>query len=86
MAQRRIGCQQFDHDSGTLAGQKIPDGCYNVERTLKRLLTGGGKVLLCGTCMDARGLDDAVLIDGTRRCTMDEPAAATAEADKGLVF
>lgn len=39
------------------AGQKTPDGYYNVERMLKRVLAGKGEVLLCGTCMDARGFD-----------------------------
>ncbi len=68
------------------AGQKTPDGYYNVERMLKRVLAGTGKVLLCGACMDARGLDDAALMAGACRSTMDELAAATAEADKVLVF
>ncbi len=68
------------------AGQKTPDGYYNVERMLKRELAGTGKVLLCGACMDARGLDDAALMAGACRSTMDELAAATAEADKVLVF
>ena len=68
------------------AGQKTPDGYYNVERMLKRVLSGNGKVLLCGTCMDARGLDDAALMAGARRSTMDELAAATVDADKVLVF
>ena len=68
------------------AGQKTPDGYYNVERMLKRVLTGNGKVLLCGTCMDARGLDDAALMAGARRSTMDELATMTAEADKVMVF
>ena len=67
------------------AGQKTPDGYYNVERMLKRL-AGKGRVLLCGTCMDARGLTDAEMMDGARRSTMDELAAATLEADKVLVF
>lgn len=71
---------------GARAGQKTPDGYYNVERMLKRVLAGNGKVLLCGTCMDARGLDDAALMAGARRSTMDELAAATVEADKALVF
>ncbi|WP_244438159.1 DsrE family protein [Afipia birgiae] len=35
--------------------QRTPDGYYNVERMLKRVLTGKGDVLLCGTCMDAPG-------------------------------
>ena len=68
------------------AGQKTPDGYYNVERMLKRIIGGNGTVLLCGTCMDARGLSEAELIPGTRRSSMDELAAATAEADKVLVF
>ena len=68
------------------AGQKTPDGYYNVERMLKRLLASKGEVLLCGTCMDARGLDDAALMVGARRSTMDELATATMDADKVLVF
>ncbi len=68
------------------AGQKTPDGFYNIERMLKRVLTGNGKVLLCGTCMDARGLDEAAFMPGARRSTMDELAAETATADKVLVF
>lgn len=68
------------------AGQKTPDGYYNVEKMLKRVLAGAGKVLLCGACMDARGLDEAALLEGARRSTMDELAAATLEADKVLVF
>jgi len=68
------------------AGQKTPDGYYNVERMLKRVLSANGKMLLCGTCMDARGLDDAALTAGARRSTMDELAAATTEADKVMVF
>jgi uncharacterized protein involved in oxidation of intracellular sulfur len=67
-------------------GQKTPEGFYNVERMLKRVLAARGRVLLCGTCMDARGLGEAELMDGARRGTMDELAAATIEADKVLVF
>lgn len=69
------------------AAQKTPDGYYNVERMLKRVaLVGKGQVLLCGTCMDARGLTETEMMAGARRSTMDELAAATAEADKLLVF
>ncbi len=67
-------------------GQKTPDGYYNVERMLKRVLAGKGRVLLCGTCMDARGLAEAELLDGAKRSTMDELAAETLAADKVLVF
>ena len=68
------------------AGQKTPDGYYNIERMLKRVLAGKGEVILCGACMDARGLDDAALMEGAHRSTMDELAAATIDADKVMVF
>jgi uncharacterized protein involved in oxidation of intracellular sulfur len=68
------------------AGQKTPDGYYNIERMLKRVLGAKGQVLLCGTCMDARGLADAEMMAGARRGTMDELAASTLAADKVLVF
>ena len=71
---------------GAKADQKTPEGYYNIERMLRRILAGNGKVLLCGTCMDARGLDDAALMAGAHRSTMDELASATVEADKVLVF
>jgi uncharacterized protein involved in oxidation of intracellular sulfur len=75
-----------DSVAAAKAGQKTPEGFYNVERMLKRVLASKGEVLLCGTCMDARGIDEAALIPGTRRSAMDELAAATFEADKVLVF
>jgi len=68
------------------AGQRTPDGFYNVERMLKPLVAGNGSVLLCGTCMDARGLSEADLVKGARRSTMAELAGAIAGADKVLVF
>ena len=68
------------------AGQKTPDGYYNVERMLKRVLAGKGEVLLCGTCMDARGMSEAEVMSGAHRSTMDELAATTIAADKVLVF
>src|SRR5690606_9725645 len=68
------------------AGQKTPDGFYNVERMLKRVIVGKGSVLLCGTCLDARGITETEIMEGARRSTMDELAAATIAADKVLVF
>src|SRR5262249_24084830 len=41
------------------ARQKTPDGFYNVEGMLKRALAGKGRGLLCGTCIDARGIDQS---------------------------
>lgn len=71
---------------GARKGQKTPDGYYNVERMLKRVVAGKGEVLLCGACMDARGMTAEDVMEGARRSSMDELAAATAAADKVLVF
>lgn len=68
------------------AAQKTPEGFYNIERMLKRVLAANGRVLLCGTCMDARGLAEAEIVKDAHRSTMDDLAAATIEADKVLVF
>ena len=37
-----------------LAGQKTPDGYYNLERMLGAAMQRGAEIGLCGTCMDAR--------------------------------
>lgn len=74
-----------DAVSGAKTGQKTPDGFYNAERMIKRVAIKGA-VLLCGTCLDARGITDAEAVDGARRSTMDELAEATEQADKVLVF
>ena len=67
------------------AGQKVPQGYYNLELMVKSV-TRSGDVLLCGTCMDARGLGDAELVEGAQRSTMDELASRTTDADQVLVF
>jgi uncharacterized protein involved in oxidation of intracellular sulfur len=68
------------------SGQKTPDGYYSIERMLKGVIARKGQVLLCGTCMDARGLADGELIAGARRSTMDELAAITLASDKVMTF
>lgn len=67
------------------AGQTVPQGFYNLELMVKSVARKG-EVLLCGACMDARGLTDAELVDGAERSTMDELAKRTMSADRLLVF
>lgn len=66
-------------------GQKVPQGFYNLELMLKSVIRKG-KVLLCGTCMDARGLTDEEVLESAKRSTMIELADLTRRADKVLVF
>ena len=67
-------------------GQQTPNGYYNLERMLRRILAQQGQVLLCGSCMDARGIREEDILEGSRRSSMDELSALTASADKVLVF
>jgi uncharacterized protein involved in oxidation of intracellular sulfur len=75
-----------DAASAAKSGQQTPNGYYNVERMLASVARKGATVLVCGTCMDARGLTDPELVDGASRSTMDELTKATVDADKVLVF
>lgn len=67
-------------------GQKTPDGFYNLERMVRRVISANGHVLMCGTCMDARGLALEDMLEGATRSTMDELAEATLAADRVMVF
>jgi uncharacterized protein involved in oxidation of intracellular sulfur len=68
------------------AGQKVPDGYYNLQLMLKKLTRVKGTVGACGTCLDARGITDGELTDGVQRSTLVELAAWTQWAEKVLVF
>lgn len=75
-----------DAASSAKSGQKVPNGYYSLERMLGIVRMKGGETGVCGSCMDARGLTDADLVEGARRSTMDELTDWTAWADKVLVF
>lgn len=67
------------------AGQTTPNGYYNIERMLKPVLRRG-RVLLCGSCMDARGWKEAEMVEGATRSSLDELTRLTVSADKVAVF
>lgn len=75
-----------DGVSVAMRNQKTPDGYYTLDRMLSAVPRNGGEVLCCGTCMDARGIGEDLLMDHARRSTMDELAERTIAADKVLVF
>lgn len=68
------------------AGQNTPNGYYNLERMLKVLLRQGTRVLLCGSCMDARGLKEEELLEGCQRSTLDALTEASIATEKVFVF
>jgi uncharacterized protein involved in oxidation of intracellular sulfur len=67
-------------------GQKVPSGYYNTQNMLVAVVRNGGAVGVCGSCIDARGIAESELLEGTRRSTLDELTAWTLEADKVLTF
>ncbi|WP_303906640.1 DsrE/DsrF/TusD sulfur relay family protein [Thiohalomonas denitrificans] len=67
------------------SGQKPPKGYYNLEKMVEAV-SRKGRVLLCGSCMDARGLEEKQIITGCRRSSMDELATCTVDAERVLVF
>lgn len=67
-------------------GQKVPQGYYNLELMLRSVGRRGGTVGVCGTCMDARGITDAELVDGCHRSTMEQLTDWTQQAERTLVF
>jgi len=66
--------------------QKTPQGYYNIEVMLKGLARASAVTGVCGSCMDARGMTQEGLVDGTHRSSMDELAEWTEWADKVSVF
>jgi uncharacterized protein involved in oxidation of intracellular sulfur len=68
-----------------IAGQQLPEGHYHLDRMLKGILHRA-RVGCCGTCLDARGLTEAMLVEGATRSTLEELTEWTQWADKALVF
>ena len=67
-------------------GQKVPEGFYNIQLMLGRVLRNKAEVGVCGTCMDARGIADSELAQGARRSTLAELTSWTQWAGKVIVF
>jgi uncharacterized protein involved in oxidation of intracellular sulfur len=67
-------------------GQKVPQGYYNIADMLCMVIRRAGKVAVCGSCMDARGIGADELVRGAERGSMDMLSTWTAEADKVIVF
>ena len=69
-----------------VAGQQTPNGYYNLERLLSSAIRRGAAIGLCGTCMDARGVQESKLVEGARRSALEKLADWTVWADKVISF
>jgi uncharacterized protein involved in oxidation of intracellular sulfur len=68
-----------------IAGQRLPEGHYHLDRMLIGL-AHQAQVGCCGTCMDARGLEEAMLVKGARRSSLEELADWVLWADRAPTF
>lgn len=68
------------------SGQKVPQGYYNTEVMLKNIARTHAEVGVCGTCMDARGIVEAELLDGAKRSTLAQLTEWTVWAEKVISF
>lgn len=69
-----------------VAGQETPNGYYNLERMLKAAAAHGVEIGCCGTCLDARGIRDEMLIEGAHRSTLEQLTDWTLWAEQTLAF
>jgi uncharacterized protein involved in oxidation of intracellular sulfur len=69
-----------------IPNQKTPDGYYNIERMLKIVVNKNGKVKLCTTCVEARGLKEMKFVEGAELSTMKELTMLTMESDRVITF
>ena len=69
-----------------IAGQKLPDGYYHLDRMLTSAARQGAEIGLCGSCMDARGITNDMIVDTARRSSLDEVTDWALWADKTITF
>lgn len=75
-----------DATSGAKAGQSVPKGFYNFESLLRLIISYGGSIGACGTCLDARGIGDGELGEGIQKCTLQTLTDWVQEVDRVLTF
>jgi uncharacterized protein involved in oxidation of intracellular sulfur len=68
-----------------IAGQQLPEGHYHLDRMLKGLLHRA-QVGCCGSCLDARGIREELLVEGAPRSNLEELTEWTLWADKTFAF
>ncbi len=75
-----------DAVSCAVAGQKTPNGYYNLERMIRAVAAKGAEIGCCSSCLDARGITDQFLAQGVCRSSLDQLTEWTVWADKVITF
>jgi uncharacterized protein involved in oxidation of intracellular sulfur len=69
-----------------IPNQNTPNGYYNIERMLKLVNSRNGKIKICTSCVEARGLKDIQFVNGAELSTMKELTQLTLESDRVVTF
>ena len=69
-----------------IPSQNTPNGYYNIERMLKIVVNKNGKVKICTSCVEARGLKELKFFDGAELSTMKELTQWVIESDRVITF
>jgi uncharacterized protein involved in oxidation of intracellular sulfur len=75
-----------DAVSCALAGQKTPDGYYNLERMIRSMVARRVEIGCCGGCLETRAITDQLLVEGVCRSSLDQLSDWTLWADKVVSF
>ncbi|MFV0576655.1 MAG: DsrE/DsrF/TusD sulfur relay family protein [Vibrio sp.] len=67
---------------GAIKNQSTPDLSYNIQQMLDILVSQNVPILLCKTCVVARGVTEEHIIDGAKIGTLGDLTTWTLEADK----
>ena len=89
LAKKNIELKVFLFSDAVLCAKKdqlVPQGYYNIEIMLKNIINKHTEIGLCNSCMNAHGMKDEEMIEGTKRSSMEELADWTIWADKVIVF
>lgn len=74
-----------DAVSSALPDQKTPDGYYNLMKMLT-IIARSANIGACGSCIDARGLQNIATVEGVKRSSMEELTDWIIRSDKVISF
>lgn len=69
-----------------MAGQKVPDGYYHLDRMIESAARHGTDIGCCGTCLDARGITERLLVKGAHRSSLGKLTDWTLWANRVMTF
>lgn len=67
-------------------GQEMPTGYYGIESMVTVVIRQRGDVVVCGSCVDARGISERNLVEGCHRSSMEGLTEWTQWADPVVTF